>query len=399
MIYTIRGNLPYYIFMFSFLFGCCLYDYIQHNYGWSYTDELIVFVLFMLLCQRKQYLNREFICCICIFIFFLIYSLSTHINSTVAIFSDFVIQIKPFLAFYSVYLLGFNFSLSQKYRIKNVCIIIAIILVPIGLGGISTQANLVGHWSRYATLTTITAFLYLYSTSRSKRDIIISVVIMSLGVLSGTGKSLGFVAITVCIFLFAKKDFVKFSLKNILIATIGLLTVVYVAWDDIQFYLVQGNSGDIETTFARALMYNYTPILLDDYFPFGTGLGTYATSASCEYWSPIYRMYKLDLNYEIGKRVFVTDAFYPSLAEFGYFGVACFLFFWGYYIKKAYQLFKLNRDSFLLKCIILIVVFFAIEGVADSTFTQNRGMFMMMLLAIFIKESELKSFKINNRNA
>ena len=42
-----------------------------------------------------------------------------------------------------------------------------------------------------------------------------------------------------------------------------------------------------------------------------------------------------------------------------------------------------NRSD--LKIAILIMVFMFIESVADSTFTQNRGMYMMMLLALSVR--------------
>lgn len=50
--------------------------------------------------------------------------------------------------------------------------------------------------------------------------------------------------------------------------------------------------------------------------------------------------------------------------------------------KTKYELMQ-NRSD--LKIAILIMVFMFIESVADSTFTQNRGMYMMMLLALSVR--------------
>lgn len=395
-IYTTKGKLPYAIILFSFIFGCCFYDYIQKNWGWSYTDEIIAFTLTLLLITRNRFSSKELRCLLCYFLFMLFYSLYTHVNTTQAIFNDFIIQIKSFLSFFAVYLLGFTISENRKQRLKKLCVVVSLFLIPIGIGGLDVQCFYFGHWSRYATLTSITSILFLYCSSFKRKDLFIATGMAALGLLSGTGKSLGFFIMFVCILWFNKKN-MKLSIKKIFLAGLGFAFVIYFVWDDIQFYFIEGNTRDIETTFARTLMYTFFPIILNDFFPFGSGLGTFATSASCEYWSPIYRMYELDLNNEIGQKLFVTDAFYPSLAEFGYVGIFLFLLFWWLCIKKAYKYYLLNGNSNLLKCVIIIVLFFAIEGIADSTFTQNRGMFMMMILALFMYRSKMET-AINTQN-
>ena len=43
-------------------------------------------------------------------------------------------------------------------------------------------------------------------------------------------------------------------------------------------------------------------------------------------------------------------------------------------------------DVFSFKLIVLITLFFVIESVSDSTYTNNRGMVMFMLLAVLCKE-------------
>jgi len=127
---------------------------------------------------------------------------------------------------------------------------------------------------------------------------------------------------------------------------------------------------------------------LNDYFPFGSGLGTYATHASAIYYSPIYYEYDMHLNYEIGKGLFITDTFYPSLAQFGYFGIFLFFIFFYNIYKKAKKSYKKNNDKDQYRMCILLIIFFAIESIADSTFTHNRGMAMLMILAMFLVESK-----------
>ena len=66
-----------------------------------------------------------------------------------------------------------------------------------------------------------------------------------------------------------------------------------------------------------------TTIIFKDYIPFGSGLGTFATNAAAQYYSPLY--YKYGLNDIWGlypdNPMFLADAFFPTLAEFGMVGL------------------------------------------------------------------------------
>ena len=46
--------------------------------------------------------------------------------------------------------------------------------------------------------------------------------------------------------------------------------------------------------------------------------------------------------------------------------------------------FEIYNNELLFKLTILIFIFFIIESIADSTFTHNRGMVMLMLLAVIL---------------
>ena len=43
----------------------------------------------------------------------------------------------------------------------------------------------------------------------------------------------------------------------------------------------------------------------------------------------------------------------------------------------------------------LIIVFFAIENIADATFTSNRGLFFMMMLGLIYSDMK-KAIQTNN---
>lgn len=69
--------------------------------------------------------------------------------------------------------------------------------------------------------------------------------------------------------------------------------------------------------------------ILYDYFPFGSGLGSFGTFASAEYYSPVYSAYGIDHLWGLSKDMpaFICDAFYPELAQFGVAGVILYFAF------------------------------------------------------------------------
>lgn len=132
--------------------------------------------------------------------------------------------------------------------------------------------------------------------------------------------------------------------------------------------------------------------ILFDYFPFGSGFASFATFASGTYYSKTYAEYGIDHLYGISKEwpSFITDAYYPELAQFGIVGVSLYISFW---ITIMHQSRPLLQKGYYKEFIIavLICIFFAIEGIADATFVHNRGLFILMLLGLIIPHKSSQS--------
>ena len=91
---------------------------------------------------------------------------------------------------------------------------------------------------------------------------------------------------------------------------------------------------------------------------------------------------------------FMADTYYPALAQFGVVGAGLFFLFWVILVRKVFKCFSsLNLKNFTVS--LLIIGFFLIECTSDSTFTHNRGMFMMILLALSLRE--MKRLKTDNQ--
>lgn len=387
-----KNNLFFIFLIFGYIFGVIFYDFIE----FKYTDELmaVFLVLFtgLILWERRGWNQAKPLYTIFgVLVFYIIYSFVIKSNVTIAILKDSIIQIKPFLGFYCTYLLMPSLTKDQKKIITIMCIISALFMIIVGLT--DSMYIIFGHQSRFATAATITAFLFFYCSSYRWSDIITFFTIFAVGFISTRSKFYGFYTLTIILCTMIKSGYkLKYSLSGILIMTIVVILIIMVAWEKIYMYFIFGTMGNGET-WARPALFITSFFIFIDYFPFGSGLASFATYESAEYYSPLYAEYKLNHLFGLSKEYphFICDTYYPSLAQFGLVGVCLFIFFWILIIKKIKNykaIIGLGKEYIIS---ILIICFFAIESFADSTFTHNRGLFMLIIMGMTLSDMHYKA--------
>jgi len=386
----------YLIFLFSLVFGVVFYDYISNVFHFTYIDELIALALLISYYEKvmiTRHLNKEFLIVIIIILFYLVYSFYIHTNVTPAIWMDFLIFSKPFVAFYCFYEMAPQFTEKQKKIICRLCYILAFIPLFIGVIERSAIYTFFVHPSRLATTSTIIAATYLFCSERNKKDIQKFIIILAIGLLSFKSKQYVFFVSALGIVCFLK----DIKLKTIIPALLVLLPLMaWAGWGKFDFYYVQGTVS--ENIFARPALFMGAWDLLHTYFPFGSGFGSYASYAAAVYLSPLYYGIPiLRLSSEIQDGMFLCDSFFPQLAQFGVVGTLLFFYFWYIQLRKGYINYLQSHNILAMKMILLTAIFFFVESIPDTTFTHNRGMFMMMLLALWIKETEQKSYENSYR--
>lgn len=378
-------------FIFSIvllLSGVVTYDLFDNILGFSYVDELLVLVLGIRYFARQGWkLSSELFILACIFTFYVTYSLCMSITSCVAIIKDSIVLLKPFLAFYFVLGTPLTLTQTQKQWLQRLCIGVTICLIPVALTYMMTNPRYFDEYfqpSRYATIATCTAFFYLYLSLKRPVDWFVSLLIMFLGLASLRAKAIGFFAgfsIIALSIRYIRRT--KLTPKLLLGgAMVSVVVIMLLSWSKFSYYFIEDVVDSWQL--ARPSLYKGMVQVLYDYPLFGSGFGTYATSVSGEYYSSLYSEYGLDGidglradGYE-----YIADAFFASLAQYGLVGILLFLLFWRKRIKEAYTSYCVsqNVDTFLI--VVLITIFFIIESTADSTLTQNRGVFMMMILGM-----------------
>ncbi|MDF9830657.1 O-antigen ligase domain-containing protein [Parabacteroides sp. PF5-6] len=389
----------FFLFIFAFVFVILLY----YTIGFQFTDELttmFLFILFLFAMFKTPdwAFNKVFLLTLGIFLFYTIYSLWIGSNAKRAIFNDLIIQLKPYLGFFCVYQLRPVLNKSRKSLFKEITLLFwFIFLLPIGLIGAFSEPFIeifMRHPAIYGIAITITGLCYLYSSDYSKRDKIIFMLLLSIGIISGRSKFYGFFVLSLfLVFLLKPNAHFKLSMKNIMIFLVLFGLMFYVAWEKIYIYFVQAltDNPDVDKDMmARFVIYRVTPEILTDYFPFGTGFASFATHSSGIFYSGTYAEYGLDNVYGLTKNnpKFVSDTFYPSLAQFGVVGVILYILFWLYILRKAFSYFKADQQRQLKSLVIVILItgFIAIEGTTGSTFIAQGGLFVMMLLGLILSD-------------
>lgn len=389
----------FYLFTFSLVFIILLYNII----GFQFTDELCVLALFILffyamLKTPDWAFNKVFLITLAIFLFYTFYSIAIGSNTKGAIFNDLIIQVKPFLGFFCVYQLRPHLNKSRKLLLKDIILLFWLIfLLPLGLAGAVSESFLdifMGHPAYYGIAVSIVGLCYLYCSDFTKKDRIIFLVLLSIGIISGRSKFYGFFVLAsfLVLFLGNMKHF-KLNLKNIILIVLVLGVMFFVAWDKIYLYFYQAISSNPEVDedmIARFVIYRTMPEILAAYFPFGSGLASFGTHSSGVFYSNIYVEFGIENVYGLTKNnpKFVSDTFYPSLAQYGVAGILLFVTFWIYVFRKAliYSKSALIKQRKSLIIVTLIIGFIAIESTTGSTFIAQGGLFVMMLMGLTLSD-------------
>lgn len=389
------------LYIFTLIFGILLYSLI----GFDYTDELCALTLFLLfgffVSKTEGWeINKAFLTTIGIFIFYICYSFAIGSNTKTAILADSIVQMKPYLAFFCVYSIAPHFSFRQKDLLKKISLILWFFLLPIGISGLFSfkiMMSIMGHPTYFAAAIIAISLTYLYCSDFSKRDKIIFLLLLSLGMTSGRSKFYGFFVLAlVMVIYFSNTNQIKLNFKNAIILIVTTSIMLIVARSKIELYFMQGIIGDLDKNeIARYVLYATSIDIFKDYFPFGSGFASYGTFYSGEFYSNIYAQYGIDNVWGMTRtgHSFIADTFYPSLAQFGVVGLFLYATFWLYIAKKALQ----SKSPKLIIIALLIIAFMGIEGIADSTFTTHRGFFILMLLGLILSDTK-HSNKLENES-
>jgi len=388
---------------------------IPSNQILKYADELLS-MLFLATALIDCVMNRNWKrynllwLLIAIFSSYAIYSIVCfNFNTPKYILKDLIIEIKPYLPFIVIFAITPSFTEKDKAILKIIAVfnvvVAALILLSRYVIGYALLTPILHHVMNAGTTIFVSTMVYLYcSIDRkgyiNKQDFVAIILFLISGLMCTRSKYYGeFVLAIFFIFIYHPGILKNFNIKHAALIIFVIAIFVGVGWSKFEFYFIKGASDIFDPnameSFARPVLYVTSGFILCDYFPFGSGLASFASFASSENYSSLYYQYNLDKIWGLSPTMpdFICDAFYPSLAQFGVVGIILFVYFWSYVYK--YIKILLRSDNTLYKytfCTgVLLICFLLIESIASTVITQNCGMMAMMLLGmICAKGKEIK---------
>lgn len=391
--YKLINKFFYLYFLFSLIFSVTLSPIIEAAFGFKYTDELIYLLVLLLFIFVLKF-TKKITIFISILLFYAIYSYVIHSNVLPAILTDFVIQSKPFMIFFVTLQAAPILSNKNKKTLSTTCICLFVFYLFIAFFALAS-GDVKMFMGKYFTDTgtafssgiIIISIFYLMVSKNTNKNKFIIICMLAVACITMKARVYGFFMATMFLFLVGKQIKFKLTLKNVLLLGIALSSILYVAWDKIEIYFTPKNVDET----ARLALYSNSIKIIKDYFPFGSGLASYGTQASRAYYSKVYYQYDMSAIWGLSKShdSFITDTYFPTLAQFGFLGIILFILFW-YYVFKQFR----SHNTKISKSVqqnlhilfYLIIAFLVIESIASAVLTSYRGMMIMSMIALLLVE-------------
>lgn len=347
--------------------------------GFSSIDEAMTILLFLYTLTKfgSRYTNRkpwkEFFVCISIMAFYVGYSLMFGANVAESVWLDLMQEIRPYTIIFCTWILNPQFTKKQKkWMLATMVVTLAswIFYHPESLQSENAEFPVLGQ------LAICTGMAWYLFSEPTKRNRYIALALVLMGMLAPKFKFMGEVVCFIAFIFFLKKRLNFKSPKTMIYCAIVVSIILTVTWTRFDSYYVSGLSND---ELARPMTYKTSIKMLYDYFPFGSGMGSFACNGAWKYYSPLYYKYKLNDIWGLDEGGgFICDAYYPTLAQFGIVGVFFFLWFW----KRRMSAINVIVDIRYYRVAMITICCLAIEQTADSSWLSGKGMGYCMLLAL-----------------
>lgn len=389
-----------YFYLFCGLF---LSLFISPNLFMMFDEMILALMLFLgmldMFYNRSWKKYKVFFWGTGILTFYMFYSIFAYsYNIPKAILKDFVIWMKPVIAFGITYAIAPTFTRSEKK-------IIRILSATLCLGGVALYFVPSLFWVTLyheyylGSICLCSAVVFLITADNDEKYAIGMnlkkiIFLLLIGLVCGRSKYFGSVVVILfMIYVYRPGLFSKMTLKNGLIIFAFIAGVIAVAWEKIEFYFITGGDPtavfdeDLMVTVARPMLYVMGFFVLWDHLLLGSGLASYATSPSSTdiNYSNLYYDYGLDNVWGLspGYDDFISDAFYPSLAQFGLVGVVLFIYVWVWLGRK---LRLVIRKSGIVPFIVgvSIIVMILIDSIAAVGIINSFGEMLMAVMGMLL---------------
>lgn len=349
--------------------------------GFSSVDEamtVLLFVYTLWMYSHNRSINKrpwkEFTVCISLIVFYTVYSLLFGANVSGAVWLDLMQEIRPYTIIYCTWILNPRFTKKQKKWMLGTMVLTLfswILYHPATFESQNAEFPVLG---QLAICTGMSWYLFTKATKRNRN---IALLLVLTGMLAPKFKFIGEVVCFIGFVYFVKNRLNFKSPKTIIYVVLLVTVILMITWTKFDAYYISGMSND---EIARPMTYKTSLKILFDYWPFGSGMGTFACNGAWQHYSPLYFKYNLDGIWGLSPNAggFICDAYYPTLAQFGIVGVFFFCWFW----KRRLAAFDIIADMRYYRVAMITFCCLAIEQAADSSWLSGKGMGYCMLIAL-----------------
>ena len=244
--------------------------------------------------------------------------------------------------------------------------------------GLKSATLFYGH-PTYLAAAVIFLISFLVLTYKKGNNVFI---LMNLIVLFFTFRSKAIAAVILCAILFIFRFYFnkKIKLKHIIL--VSLLCVLIARKQIIYYFFKTTNS-------ARQILLQTSFVIMRDYFPIGTGFGTFGSNIAGSHYSPVYEYYGFRRIYELsgGQHSFFNDSFWPIIiGQTGCIGLLAYLIILLIIIKKIWKLQKLDKRWFLGG--LLAFGYLIISSSSEPAFNNSIAIPLAMVIGIAINLGE-----------
>jgi len=273
-----------------------LYDAFVGVFG--FIDELVALlsflvIFFFILKGKLNFFRKEYYIILFLGVLMITGLLSNllaysnnHITALKAIFADFIIFFKAFVIYIAIRLLSNKFDANKiLFKIARYARIVFYLLVVVlvfdaifkyfpieSRYGIRSFELFFNHESRYAFAFAFIFLVLLPQHYKNNKGLLLFVLLI--GALSLRIKYLGFVALTLIIVFYGKRLFKIPKLYFLSFLGILSLLLIWLFRFQIDLYF---SFESLDDAWSRAVILYYSYIIGNDFFPVGTGFGTYSS--------------------------------------------------------------------------------------------------------------------------
>ena len=234
----------------------------------------------------------------------------------------------------------------------------------------------------FAIISMTTILLYYNYTNKTKGELSVIIASSLLVLFTGRSKAIAFICVYIILFYFMKL-IKKFKLKYFILL---IPIMVYIALPRIISEIFNG---------ARGYLYTAGYKIAKDYFPLGTGFGTFGSYMSREFYSPLYYEYGLSSVWGLSPSMpsYIADTYWAMImGETGFIGVVLLilvLYFIFVQFLKGYNDYKSKIITFGLIC------YTVVTSIAEPIYSSNKCAALFMVLALFMTIRKSYYEKIN----